>query len=42
MRPMFGLPWTTTLLLFGFPALWIAYTLVFLRLSRDWERGDEP
>jgi hypothetical protein len=33
---MFGLPFTTTLLVFGFPAFWIAYTIGFLILSRDW------
>jgi hypothetical protein len=44
---VFGLPWSTTLLVFGFPLVWIAYTLVFLAVSRGWERDeargrDEP
>ena len=34
---MFDLPLSTTLLVFGFPAFWILYTLVFLVLTRDWE-----
>ena len=42
---MFGLPLTTSLLVFGFPAFWIAYTIVFLIVSRNWTResnlGDE-
>jgi hypothetical protein len=42
---VFGLPWSTTLLVLGFPLLWVLYTLVFLALSRSWERegggGDE-
>ncbi len=41
---MFGLPLETSLLVFGFPALWVAYTAVFLYLSRDWRaeaEGDE-
>jgi hypothetical protein len=43
---MFGLPWSTTLLVLGFPLLWVLYTLVFLVLSRNWAheeggRGDE-
>lgn len=44
---MFGLPWETSVLVFGFPLLWVVYTLVFLCRTRDWERddadaGDEP
>ena len=35
---MFGLPTTTALLVFGFPALWVAYTAVFLYLSRNWKK----
>jgi hypothetical protein len=35
---MFGLPWSTTLLVFGFPLIWILYTLGFLVVSRDWQR----
>ncbi|MCG3179031.1 MAG: hypothetical protein BIFFINMI_01362 [Phycisphaerae bacterium] len=40
---MFGLPYYTTLLVFGFPLFWIAYTLVFLYVSRRWsaEEGEE-
>jgi len=34
---MFGLPFDTTLLVFGFPVFWILYTLVFLYVSRDWD-----
>jgi hypothetical protein len=33
---MFGLPLETTLLVFGFPVLWIVYTAVFLYRSRNW------
>ncbi len=33
---MFGLPLSTTLLVFGFPVFWIAYTIGFLIVSRDW------
>jgi hypothetical protein len=33
---MFGLPLSTTLLVFGFPILWIVYTICFLYVSRDW------
>lgn len=36
--PMFGLPASTTFLVFGFPVLWIVYTLLFLYRSRNWER----
>ena len=41
---MFGLPPETFLLVFAFPLLWIIYTLVFLRISRNWDdesAGDE-
>ena len=38
---MFDLPLSTTLLVFGFPAFWILYTLGFLWLTRSWSR-DEP
>ena len=34
---MFGLPIETALLVFGFPAFWIAYTIVFLVRTRDWD-----
>ena len=33
---MFGLPLSTTLLVFGFPVFWIVYTIGFLMVSRDW------
>lgn len=33
---MFGLPLSTTLLVFGFPVLWIVYTIGFLIVSRSW------
>ena len=40
---MFGLPASTTLLVFGFPLLWILYTLVFLRVTRNWTNEErEP
>lgn len=38
---MFGLPFATTFLVFGIPALWVLYTVVFLFLSRDWENDGE-
>ena len=37
---MFGLPLETTLLVFGFPLLWIVYTAIcypLTRLGRRWE-----
>jgi len=37
---MFGLPWSTTLLVLGFPLLWIVYTVGFLVVSRSWEREE--
>lgn len=33
---MFELPLSTTLLVFGFPAFWIVYTIVFIYLTRKW------
>ncbi len=33
---MFGLPFATTLLVFGFPLFWILYMIGFLYVSRDW------
>ena len=33
---MFDLPLSTTLLLLGFPAFWILYTVVFLVRTRSW------
>ncbi len=34
---MFGLPVGTTLLIFGFPVLWILYTIGFLVVSKHWK-----
>lgn len=34
---MFGLPIETWLLVFGFPIVWIIYTIVFLRKTRNWD-----
>jgi hypothetical protein len=41
---MFGLPFETALVVFGFPVFWIIYTAVFLYRSRDWkdDAGDDP
>ncbi len=38
---MFELPLSTTLLVFGFPVLWILYTVIFLWRSRHWKDDDE-
>jgi len=38
---MFGLPATTALVLFGFPAFWIIYTIVFLIVTRKWGKDKE-
>ena len=35
---MFGLPLETALLVFGFPLFWIVYLIVFMYVSRNWER----
>jgi len=35
---MFGLPFETALLVFGFPVFWILYMVVFLYVSRRWDR----
>ena len=37
---MFGLPIETSLLVFGFPLLWIIYTVVFLMCTRHWNRDE--
>jgi hypothetical protein len=37
---MFGLPFETLLLVFGFPVFWILYTIVFLVMSKDWVKDD--
>lgn len=40
---MFGLPASTTFLVFGFPILWLLYTIGFLIVSRHWAREErEP
>jgi hypothetical protein len=39
---VFGLPIETALLVFGFPAFWILYTIVFQVLSKDWVNDDVP
>jgi len=39
---MFGLPLTTTLLIFGFPVFWVLYTIGFFVATRHWsEEADE-
>lgn len=41
---MFGLPIETALLVFGFPLFWILYTMVFMLVTRDWDKdaaGDD-
>lgn len=35
---MFGLPLETTLLVFGFPVFWIVYTIIFLLVSKNWDK----
>jgi hypothetical protein len=37
---MFGLPPSTSFLVFGFPLLWILYTVGFLLVSRNWKREE--
>lgn len=37
---MFGLPTSTTWILFGIPALWVLYTLIFVYRSRHWKAED--
>lgn len=34
---MFGLPLETSVIVFGFPAFWIVYTIVFLLRSKSWD-----
>lgn len=34
---IFGLPLETALIVLGFPAFWIVYTIVFLVRTRHWE-----
>lgn len=40
---MFGLPFETAVVVFGFPLFWIVYTVVFLLRTRDWvdDSGDD-
>ena len=35
---MFGLPFGTSLLVFGFPLFWILYMIGFMYVSRDWNK----
>lgn len=37
---MFGLPTSTALIIFGIPAIWVIYTLVFVFRSRHWKAED--
>lgn len=37
---MFGLPTATVVIIFGIPAIWVIYTLVFVFLSRRWKAED--
>lgn len=37
---MFNLPTFTVVALFGVGGFWVIYTLVFLWLSRGWDRED--
>jgi hypothetical protein len=38
---MFELPFTTALLLLGFPLFWVAYTVIFLAVTRKWDRPEK-
>lgn len=37
---VFGLPTTTVVIIVGIPVLWVAYTAVFVFLSRRWSAED--
>ncbi|WP_309133261.1 hypothetical protein [Brevibacterium sp.] len=37
---MFGLPAVTVAVIFGIPAIWVIYTVVFVFLSRHWSAED--
>jgi hypothetical protein len=37
---MFGLPVGTALLVFAFPVFWIVYTIIFLVVTRNWNREE--
>jgi hypothetical protein len=38
---MFGLPLSTSLLVFGFPLFWVIYTIGFWLLTRHWPGRDQ-
>ncbi len=38
---MFELPLSTTLLILGFPLFWVAYTVIFLLVTRKWDQTTE-
>ena len=38
---MFGLPAGTAFLVFGFPLIWIVYTIGFWIVSRDWDAEEQ-
>ena len=38
---MFGLPDFTTFIMISIPAFWILYTVVFMYISRGWDKLDE-
>ncbi|TGD12331.1 hypothetical protein EB836_04365 [Brevibacterium sp. S111] len=40
MVNVFGLPTATVVIIFGIPAIWVIYTLVFVVLSRGWKAED--
>lgn len=40
MVGLFGLPTATVVIIFGIPAIWVIYTLVFVALSRRWKAED--
>lgn len=37
---MFGLPTATVVIIFGIPAIWVIYAIVFVYLSRGWKAED--
>lgn len=38
---MFNLPTFTAFVLFGFPTLWVLYTVVFLISTRGWAKAEQ-
>lgn len=38
---MLGLPLSTALVVFGFPLLWVLYTIGFLLVTRDWDDDED-